>query len=130
MLSFNNNQTSGPNGQTNNNDNLIFMLKAFSILTDPQTRCRILLLIKIIELRQCLENLNNCNDQSCTCTGENYEEKSIMDVLASLKDELPPQKRESMEQIFELMQTMELYKDLMNQENETDENVIHNNNSE
>lgn len=53
-----------------------------------------------------------------------------MDVLASLKEELPPQKRESMEQIFELMQTMELYKDLMNQENETDENVIHNNNSE
>ncbi len=90
--------------------NRFCMLKAFSCFLDNQTRCRIACLIKILELKQCFHALEET--QKGTQVFEK-KEFSLENLLHTLKEELPKEQQESIRQMEEMMETMQLYQEMM-----------------
>ena len=68
------------------------MLRIFCQFLDTSLRCKVELLIKVMELRQSIQLLNEVN------AGRYIKEPeipSMENILKKLKEELPPEQRES-----------------------------------
>ena len=86
------------------------MLKAFSRFLDVSVRCKIELIIKIIELRQTFHLINEIENGNYT---EETPKLTMENVLTMLKEELPADQIENFKQMEEMMETMQLYQEMM-----------------
>ena len=86
------------------------MLRIFCQFLDTSLRCKVELLIKVIELRQSIQLLNEVNAGRYI---KEPEKPSMENILKKLKEELPPEQRESINQMEEMMETMQMYQEMM-----------------
>lgn len=94
------------------------MLKAFTHFLDHQTRCRILCIIKIIELQECMAELKESRNIYDSKKNTTPKELSIQNFIKTLKEELPKEQQDSIRQLEEMMETMELYQEMMSMKEE------------
>ena len=86
------------------------MLRIFCQFLDTSLRCKVELLIKVMELRQSIQLLNEVNAGRYI---KEPEKPSMENILKKLKEELPPEQRESINQMEEMMETMQIYQEMM-----------------
>lgn len=86
------------------------MLRIFCQFLDTSLRCKVELLIKVMELRQSIQLLNEVNAGRYI---KEPEKPSMENILKKLKEELPPEQRESINQMEEMMETMQMYQEMM-----------------
>lgn len=86
------------------------VLKAFCQFLDISTRCKIELIIKIIELKQTIRLLNDVNLGKYKAEPE---KPTIENIFKTIKEQLPPEQSESIKQMEEMMETMQLYQEMM-----------------
>ncbi len=86
------------------------MLRILCQFLDTSLRCKVELLIKVMELRQSIQLLNEVNAGRYI---KEPEKPSMENILKKLKEELPPEQRESINQMEEMMETMQMYQEMM-----------------
>ena len=97
----------------------LYLLKAYSYFLDPKSRCKLQCIIKIIELRECMNELKTI--ESDISNGKKYEFKPLSpdEFIRTLKDELPKDKQEAMQSVMDMFETMQLYQEMMSMKADT-----------
>lgn len=98
----------------NNSDCMqLYLLKAYSYFLDPKSRCTLQCIIKLIEFRECMNELRLI--ESRMSHGYKIEPKrpTTEEFIQNLKNELPKDKQESMQSIMDMFETMQLYQEMM-----------------
>lgn len=86
------------------------MLKGLCQFMDISVRCKIELIIKVIELQESIFIINEVNAGRYTKAPLKPSMENIMNIL---KKEMPPEQAESFKQMEEMIETMALYQEMM-----------------
>lgn len=86
------------------------MLKGLCQFMDISVRCKIELIIKVIELQESIFLINEVNAGRYTKAPLKPSMENIINIL---KKEMPPEQAESFKQMEEMIETMALYQEMM-----------------
>ncbi len=122
MILFDDENQSDNNTISDNNhaDSMqLYLLKAYSYFLEPKSRCRLQCIIKLIELRECINELRTI--ESNMFDGKKYVQKtpSPEEFIQILKNELPKDKQESIQSVMDMFETMQLYQEMMSMKEDT-----------
>lgn len=97
-------------GYTSFSSSELCMIKALCQFMDISLRCKIELVLKVIELRESIFLLNEVNAGRYT---KEPLKPSMENIINIIKKEMPPEQAENFKQMEEVFETMALYQEMM-----------------